>query len=215
MKDQLEKLRQAIHELDHNEMRHPACYVVQAARDLLNAEPDEDVALPPGFAEAVAKVNPDMSWPTSLDIKRDSNGHAVPRLSTPRPVEITDWPKPTLDGADERRPKIVFRKGIDKLRVLCRVGPSAHEVDDRGEPLPVATSLGDEPSEWYIFDADPIRPKTVGELEPGMIWEYEGKPHLLCTSSPMAVPMHGGGYMFPAKDTPVTGPIRRWEVGDE
>ena len=207
----------------------PEC-VVSAARDLLDAEPDDDDALPwkvRHHFDLVAKFDTEERaefyvgneyHPDQFTITGPDDHHAAPNpgtvapnLSTPRLVEITNWPQPTLDQIDG--PGMVYLAKEQMTCVMVDNGGEAWFADDRGDCTRGSLYTS---SSCTVLDADPIRPKTVGELDPEMIVCDEDGGWLFNLGYANNFWQMGRSrvWKLPA-DTPITGPIYRMETNDE
>ena len=162
--------------------------------DLLDAEDDPHDA----HYEATVIPAPDYD-PDDVAFKR------LPRL-----VEITDWQGPTLGQFDGKGPQRCEQHGDVVMRM--NVGGEVFRVKpDGSQGTPVKKYT---PNAYRVLDADPIRPKRVGELTDGMIAVVNGRLSI-CTKQFALVDIEDGGHHAPTADTPITGPVYRIETNPQ
>lgn len=217
--------------------------VYEAARDVLNAE-DELQTVDHGEdgqteSKSVAKVDPFGGIGFGKMIKRteviSEPGAAieVTRLNlTPETkarlcvgdTPIQDLPRlvpvepqrPTLDQTPEGDDLTVSHPSQDHVSIVRRVGLWAYNLRPDG-CTGSAYALADQ---CIVLDADPIGPKTVGDLMPGDVFHDGEEWCLVCCDDPdfedeiVGVHLNSKQEASLSKHTPITGPVYRFEIAD-
>lgn len=182
--------------------------MADAARDLLNAEREEEL---PWKVEA-----PGAGVVASFKRKHLAKDY----------VHRSNWLNATITGPDDDPPAVHdgppkvnhadYRTPVDtsKWDALDTPAPRLVEVEwpSRYADLANDSSLQVRElyAEWLSTQPDPIKP-TVANLLPGMIAEVNGRLSI-CTKQFALVDLVDGGHHSPTSDTPITGKVWRWEV---